>query len=43
MILQNITHAGTLDKHQVSKYVYIDKNKRVLTMLLNAKFESKQR
>jgi hypothetical protein len=43
MILQHITYAGTHDKHQVSKYVYIDRNKRFLTMLLNAKFKSKQR
>jgi hypothetical protein len=42
MILQHITYAGSLDKHQVSKDVYVERNKRFLTMLLNVKFESTQ-
>jgi len=43
MILQHIIDAGPFDKHQVSKDVYVERNKRFLTMLLNAKFESTQR
>ena len=43
MILQHITYAGSFDKHQVSKDVYVERNKRFLTMLLNAEFESIQR
>jgi hypothetical protein len=43
MILQHIIYAGCLDKHQVSKDVFVERNKRFLTMLLNDKFESVQR
>jgi hypothetical protein len=43
MNLQHITYAGSLDKHQVSKDVYVERNKSFLTNLLNAKVESIQR
>jgi hypothetical protein len=43
MILQHITYVESLDKNQVSKDVYVDRNKCVLTMLLNVKVGSMQR
>jgi hypothetical protein len=43
MILEHVTYVGFLDKHQVSKDVYVERNIRFLTMLLNAKVESTQR